>query len=206
MVALPRDDLIDVGFHRPRPFDRSDDLVVGDDRVERLHHRARPGGDLLLVGVGHAEHLGDHVEGQREGELGDHVAGAALGHRVEHRVDQLLDPRSQRLDRRGREGLAHESAQARVVGWVGVEHARGPLELGAGSGLEHRQPLLVEDLDLVVAHTHRRIAQDARHVVVAEQQPLVEQRQVDRVVLTHLREVRVRIFDVARLEGVEEAR
>ena len=73
-------------------------------------------------------------------------------------------------------------------------------------GLEHRQPLLVEDLDLVVAHAHRRIAQDARDVVVAEQQPLVEQGQVDRIVLAHLREVGVRILDVAGLEGVEEAR
>jgi len=46
---------------------------------ERLHHGARPCGDLVLVGFGHAEHLGDHVERQRERELGDHVASAALG-------------------------------------------------------------------------------------------------------------------------------
>ena len=129
---LPRDDLVDVRVHRLLAVDRRLDLLVGDDRVERLDDRSGPLGDLRLVGLGHPEHLGDHVERQREGQVGDDVTVAALGDRVEHLVDELLHPRSQRLDRRRRERLAHQPAQAGVVGWVDVEHARRPLEVLAG--------------------------------------------------------------------------
>ena len=70
-------------------------LLAGEDRVERLHDRARPLAQLRAVAaVGDAEHLGDHDERQREREVGDevHLAGAARVDRVEVLVDELLRP------------------------------------------------------------------------------------------------------------------
>ena len=120
-------------------------LLAGEDRVERLHDRARPLAQLIAVAaLRDAEHLGDHDEGQREREVGDevHRSGAARGDVVEVLVDELLHARVQLLDRARREHLRHEPAQAVVVGRVEVEHR---VRLAARpSLLEHRLEILVD--------------------------------------------------------------
>ena len=68
-----------------------EDLLAREDRVERLHDRARPFAQLRAVAAfGDAEHLRDHDERQREREAGDEVeVGAGRGGGVEVLVDEL---------------------------------------------------------------------------------------------------------------------
>nr|WP_236595013.1 hypothetical protein [Saccharothrix sp. 6-C] len=60
--------------------------------LEDRHDVARPGLQLFAVGGGHAQHLGDHVGGQRVREVGDDVHPAAFRHRVEQFGGELADP------------------------------------------------------------------------------------------------------------------
>ena len=52
----------------------------------------RPLADLVAVGDGHAHHLGDHREREREGEVGDEVHLAPVGGGVEVLVDEPARP------------------------------------------------------------------------------------------------------------------
>ena len=98
-------------------------LLARDDRVERLHDGTRPLAQLEAVAsFGHAEHLGDDDEGEREREAGDEIELGCVLRVVEVAVDERLDARPQLLDRAGREDLRHEPAQPVVVGRVEVQH------------------------------------------------------------------------------------
>jgi len=96
-------------------------------RVHRKHDGVETAGQIeaprleaLVVLDGHAEHLADHRDGDRVGELLDQIHRAGrLGARDEA-VDDLLDARAQPLyDARG-ECLAHEAAEPRVVRRIAV--------------------------------------------------------------------------------------
>jgi len=126
---LPLDDRVEVSVERGVGREGRGQLVVTQDRIERLHYRAGPFADLILVGLGHSQHLGDDVEGKRERQSVDDIGDAFGRHRVERLLDHLLDPRPQRLDRPRREGLAHEPAKPRVVGWVHAQNRFEFLEL-----------------------------------------------------------------------------
>ena len=89
-----------VGGVRPLPLDRVDDVVV--HVVGRVHdlvdvqlrqqgleperERVRPAAELVAVGVGHPEHVGDHLEGKREGEVGDDLEPVAPRHHAVERI------------------------------------------------------------------------------------------------------------------------
>jgi hypothetical protein len=87
----------------------------------------RPRPQQMPVGLGHAEHLRDHRDGQRLGDGGDQVDGGSVAARVQQVVDERVrhrrDPWPQLLHGTGGERLRHEPAQAGVVGRLTVEHA-----------------------------------------------------------------------------------
>ena len=67
VLALPLDHFVRVGDDVVDGVERGERLFAGEDRVERLDHRARPFAELKAIApFGNAEHLGDHDEGQRE--------------------------------------------------------------------------------------------------------------------------------------------
>ena len=156
MPPLPRDDLIgDVAADRLVGVDRSLQLTL-PSRQGGLRHRLRPGADLFtLIGVGHAEDVGDHLEREGEGERSDHVDRLArveglLLHLVEHDGDVLDDRRSQRLHLPRREDLGHDPSDSRVSGRIEVDQAVGE-DSGTSAertvrvrdvGVGHRQALL----------------------------------------------------------------
>ena len=128
----------------------------------------------VAVGVGHAEHVGDHPERQREREVGDHVhrAVAARHDGVERVVDQLLHAGRQLLDRPGREHLLHQPAEAGVVGRVEVEDAAGaPLRPARRGPARGARPAGSRPSTLRVLHAELRVAQEPDAVVVAGTAP-----------------------------------
>ena len=181
-----------VGRVRALPLDRVEhvlDHVVGrvDDVVEVLQARASGSSpsvsvcaqlaQLVAVGVGHAEHLGDHLERQREGEVGDHVASsvAARDHarRACRRPVACTRGASCSIIR-GREHLLHQPADAGVVGRVEVEDPPGaPLRPVAEDLLADSARGLAPD-HAAVLDAQRGVAQEADAVVVAEERPQAE--------------------------------
>ena len=87
---LPFDDVVDESVHLFGRTAGGEDLVVGQHRVEGLDQVAGPDLDRFLVGLRHAQHLGDDIEGQRERKSIDHVSVTIGRHLVEHLVDHLL--------------------------------------------------------------------------------------------------------------------
>ena len=111
--ALPLDRLVDVSDDVVDRVERRELFLTSQDRVERLHDRARPFAQLVAVSsFGNAEHLGDHHEGEWEREIGDevHLAGVAHDHGVEMAVDEFLHARVELFDGARREHLRHEAA------------------------------------------------------------------------------------------------
>ena len=158
VIALPPDRGLDVFGHVQPGIDDRRDVFGRRDRLERPHERVRPCAQLRAIGLGHAEQLRDHEEGEREREVGDDVDGRAAAGRgvVEELVDQHLDARDERLDPPRRERLRHEPADARVVGRVEVEDrplaAIGSLDAGGGKdqvpGVEGRVAVFYRDARL----------------------------------------------------------
>ena len=101
--------------------------------VEAAGELSRPALERFVVLGGNAEHLADDLDRQRVGEVADHLDRALLERGVEQAVDDLLDPRPKLLDDLRCERLAHQAAQAGVVGWVEEQErtdlARGREEL-----------------------------------------------------------------------------
>ena len=175
-----------VGGVRALPLDRFEHVrghVVGrlhdlvevhrrQDRFEPEGQRVRPVAELVAVGVGHAEHVGDHLEGQWEREVAHHLHPvAARLDRVERGVDHLLDARRELLDAPRREDLLHDAADAGVVGRVDVEDA---LRAALGAIAEDLVAQLgprVPPGNGAVLDAEQRGAQEADAVVVAEQHP-----------------------------------
>ncbi len=83
----------------------------------------RPGTQELPVALGHAEHLGDHGDGERLGEGREQIDIPGSHQRVQQLVDERLDPRTEPFDVRRREGLRHQSPDARVIGRLHVQDA-----------------------------------------------------------------------------------
>ena len=140
--------------------------------------------EQVAVGVGHPEHVGDHLEGEREREVGDDLQPvAARDDGVERVVDELLHARRELLDGSRGEDLLDDPADAGVVGRIEVEDAAGaPL----GAVAEHLLPELgarVDALDARVLHAELRITQEPDAVVVAEEHPRAEQALLDGVLL-----------------------
>ena len=73
--------------------------------------------DLLAVFLGHAEHLGDHIDREQGGEILHHVEVIGVGRR-HVAVDRLGHHRSHVLDGSGREDLVHQAAHVPVLGRV----------------------------------------------------------------------------------------
>ncbi len=149
-----------------------------DDGFEELHHRVRPLAELVAVGVGHPEHLGDDREGEREREPADEIDGTAAVEIVEQVVDEVLDAGDERLDARRRERLRDQAPDPGVVGRVEVQDrpapAAGPVD---ARPLEERR--LRGDGRVGVHHRQGRVAQEPAHVVVAGQRPRPERALVD---------------------------
>jgi hypothetical protein len=68
------------------------------DRLKGAHQC--PGELTKAVGVhiGHPEHLRDHRERQRKRKAGNEIGPPGIAQRIEHRIDELNNPWSQRFD------------------------------------------------------------------------------------------------------------
>ena len=199
---LPFDDVVDESAHLFGRTAGGEDLVVGQHRVKGLDQVAGPDLDRFLVGLRHAQHLGDDIEGQRERKSIDDVSVTIGRHLVEHLVDHLLDPRPERLDRSGGERLADEATQPGVVGRVDTQDRSARLEL-----IElFQQPTAIEhgEVGVGVVDTEFGVAQDREDVVIAEETPLARQQVVNRIRSAHLRQVGPRVLDVPGLQWIEE--
>ena len=123
-----------VGWVGPLPRDHLrrylGQLVVGghyrgdqgrvSHRLQRADHRAGQLPDPLVVGWRRAEHLGDHANGNGNASASTRSTRPCPSTCIEHAVDQLGDPRPQRLDGPRRERLGHQPAQPGVVGRIPV--------------------------------------------------------------------------------------
>jgi hypothetical protein len=141
----------------------------------------RPAADLVAVIGGHAQHLGDHTERQREREVDDDVHRPARRDPVERLVDQSLHPGPQALDRLRCERLRYKPAEAVVVGRVEVEH-RPPSPAAVA---RHLPQLLHPGQGVGVGFLDAEggIAQDPDDVVVPAQVPRSQRGAVDGVLL-----------------------
>ena len=158
------------------------DVQLRQHGLEAERERVGPAAELVAVGVGHPEHVGDHLEGKREGEVGDDLEAVATRHHVvERAVDELLHAGRELLDGSRGEDLLDDPADAGVVGRVDVEDAAGaplcPLAEDPLPELGTR----VHARDARVLHAERRITQEPDAVVVAEEHPRAEQALLDRV-------------------------
>src|SRR2546421_362092 len=95
------------------------------------HSRACWSGDSKSAGTPDAvavvfvdtQEFANHGGRQREGEIVDDVSRLAVHDRLEQFVDELGDVVTELADERRAERLAHEPAQAGVIGSVAVEEA-----------------------------------------------------------------------------------
>ena len=134
--------------------------------VEHARGVRAPRPEQVLVLGGDPEQLADHRDRQRVAETGDEVEAGRVDV-VEHPVDQVRHVRPELLHGAGREGLAHQLAEPRVVGRVHEQHRARSLD--AGGQLEEGQ--LQPALGGVGAH--RRVAQDPLAVLEAREDELV---------------------------------
>jgi hypothetical protein len=129
VLALQLDDPVAVLDHVLRGVLDHLGRVAGADQLDR------PLLESLAVLERDAEDVADDHDRQRLGVLGDQVdvvPALELGQVV---VDELLDPRPERLHPAQREGLADQRAQPGVPGRVAVQHVLGQLVVEAHVGL-----------------------------------------------------------------------
>ena len=121
--------------------------------------------DLLAILLGHADEVGDRVQREPQRDVAHEVALAALGDRIDHRVDPRLHVRGEVVDATGREPRADELAQLRVLGRIEADH-------------EQRRTRLVAEVGAVGEERVRRVpeavpvARDALHVGVTAHGPV----------------------------------
>ena len=175
-----------------------DDIGVGgqDARVEAPRDVGGPVLEHVLIRGGDAQHLADHPDGKRVGEVLDHVHGAGALDPVEEAVHDLLDVRAHHLDDPRREGAAHERAQTRVVRWILEQHVAG-----ARGVLGQAEPGFHELGHALAAEA--RIAQDHDRVVVARAHPESERALVHGVFFAEGTVERIRIRVELRNERIE---
>ena len=128
----------------------------------------------MVVGLGDAEHLRDHRDGQRLRDRRQEVELAGALHAVDERIDDALDAGAEPLHERRREGLRHQAAHARVVGRLHVEDPVADqvperlVPLGVG-----RVPHLLVARLMQVRAAEPAVAQQRVHVGVACDEPVV---------------------------------
>ncbi len=176
-AALPLEHVEQECVHAFFCVARGTDVVVAEDRVERLRHRVRPVPQACRIGLRHAEHARDDDKGEREREIADDVDRPRRVERVERGVDELFDERAQVGDDPRCEGFLHEPAQPGVIRGVGAEHRLGRWPPGPA---QHLLDAIVEEI-VVERDADRRIPQHPVDVVVAQEQPGAERRLLDRV-------------------------
>ena len=98
-----------------------DGVVAEQADVEPRGDEPGPGDEAVAVFAGQAEELGDHRDGEREGELGDQVRGSLVLELGDRLIGQLLHAVSQRVHRSRREAARHEPSEPGVVRRVGEE-------------------------------------------------------------------------------------
>ena len=119
-----RGELLDVC--RERPGRLAGRLLVGRGPVHLVHphDRLRPRPQVVPVGLGDAEQLGDHEHRQRLGVVLDDVE-LAVGQVGQQPRGQLLDPRRQPLHVAAPERAGHQPPQPGVLGRLAVEDRVG---------------------------------------------------------------------------------
>ena len=166
------------------------------DRVEAARDVETPALEALVVRHRDAQHLADHDDRQRIGELLDQIHRVVVVHLRQEAIDDLLDVRPEHLHHARGEGLAHETAQPGVIGRIAVQHRQpesgrnGRPEAGRHKG---RQRLLGQ----------ARITQDRDHVFVAGQDPEAQRAVVHRVLGAQAVVHRVGIRQELRIHRVE---
>ncbi len=91
-------------------------------RIGRADHLIRQIEDQLAIFLGHAQEIGDRLKREFGRDIDDEVALAALDHRVDDGRGPPREDLVQLADAAGREALAHDLPQRRVVRWVHVQH------------------------------------------------------------------------------------
>ena len=172
------------------------------DRLEGLDQRVRPLPHLVPVGLRHAEHLGDHREGQRERQVADHVHPAVGLHPVQHLVDQRLDALVEGFDPPGGERLLGQAPDPGVVGRVEVQDGPGAsfAALVAG-GFDHRGAGIKRRV--LVLDRHPGFPQDPGAVLVAGDRPRPDRVVVHRRLLAQDPILGVGILEVAGGERIQ---
>ncbi len=97
-------------------------LGLGGAGLVELDDLARPVAHRLPVVRRHAQHLADHRDRQRLGELRDEIEAVTRRQTIEAVGDDRLHPVAQILDPLRREGAADHAAQPGVVGWLLRHH------------------------------------------------------------------------------------
>ncbi len=163
----------EVGLHLLQQHHAGGVVVLADDEVEAAGDRRGPLPEPGTGLVGDPEHLAEHADRQRVGEVGDQLHRSAVDEGVDGGVDPALHRRPQPLGAPGRERRLDQPAGPGVVGVV-LEHEGRPVELAAvGPGPQH-----VDDRRRrgpVEVARHGLVAQDAVDVLVAGQHPPAEQ-------------------------------
>jgi hypothetical protein len=159
----------------------------------------RPPLDRVAVRDRDAHELGDHRDREWVGQLLDHVHLARLGRAREELVHDPLDVRAERLDDAGREGLADQGAETRVVGRVAEQHGEGepgPVRRGAEPALHQ---------GLVPALAEARVAEDDGDVLVPGQHVEPEGMMVDGILGPEAVVCRIRVGQELGVEEVQRA-
>ena len=150
------------------------DLRGRELRGEQVRRVAGPGGEARPILERNAHHLADHRRGDRQREIGDHVHLAARERRVEQAAHVGAHALAKPLDRPRREGLAHQPAQARVIGRILLEHELAGARGEAGRRRSDRRRAVG------VADAALHLAQQPDAVVVARETPGADRREVNR--------------------------
>ena len=132
-----------------------------------VHDRVGPGAQLVAIGLGHAEHLADHVHRQLAGEVADEVAAPGCDERDRCGwLRELADARLELGDAARREAARHQRAHARVARRVHGEERHRRVR----ARMRRRRV----ERDAVAVREARDVAKAGEHVGVARQRPEAE--------------------------------
>ena len=178
----------------------------GGERVEKAHQMVRPALEGREVARRDAEHLSDNRHRERHREVANDVELAAAGERRQQAVGQLLDARTELLERPWGERLRHELPEPRVVGRIATQHRGlvGLIRVGEPVGDLPRALLGVAGVVPIVGG-EPTVAQDGEAVGMAEEEPAADgTAAVNRVALAEAPVKWIRPFACLTEEGVEE--
>ena len=163
--------------------------------VETARDVETPGLESLVILDRHPEHLADHGDGDRIGEVLDQLQGARRLGAIEEAIDDLLDARTQSFHHPGRERLADETAEPGMVRRIAIEHRQ------SHGGHRRAEPSGDELGDRLLGQAG--IAERRHDVLVPRQHPEPERIVMHGIVGAQPMVGRIRIRDELGIHGIE---